>query len=136
MSKYRSKKVTINGITYDSKKEARRHIMLLDMERKGEIQDLERQVKFVLIPAQREPDTIGPRGGVKKGKMIEREVSYVADFVYMIPTHGQEVDENGHVCFWDGWDCVVEDTKGFRTKDYVIKRKLMLWVHGIRVIEI
>ena len=93
--------------------------MLLDMERKGEIQDLERQVKFVLIPAQREPDTIGPRGGVKKGKVLEREVAYVADFVYT---------QNG--------ERIVEDTKGFRTKDYVIKRKLMLWVHGIRISEI
>lgn len=93
--------------------------MLLDMERNGEIQNLERQVKFVLIPAQREPDTIGSRGGVKKGKVIEREVSYVADFVYK---------QNG--------EQIVEDTKGFRTKDYVIKRKLMLWVHGIRICEI
>ena len=119
MSKYRSKKVTINGITYDSKKEARRHIMLLDMERNGEIQNLERQVKFVLIPAQREPDIIGPRGGVKKGKVIEHEVSYVADFVYK--QSGEQI---------------IEDTKGFRTKDYVIKRKMMLWVHGIRISEI
>lgn len=119
MNKYHSKKVTVNGITYDSKKEARRHIVLLDMERKGEIQDLERQVKFVLIPAQREPDTFGPRGGVKKGKVLEREVAYVADFVYT---------QNG--------ERIVEDTKGFRTKDYIIKRKLMLWVHGIRISEI
>lgn len=132
MSKYRSKKVTINGITYDSKKEARRHSMLLDMERKGEIQDLERQVKFVLIPAQREPDTIGSRGGVKKGKVIEREVAYVADFVYTerIATGLRPRNDS------DDWVRVVEDTKGVRTKDYIIKRKLMLWVHGIRIKEV
>jgi hypothetical protein len=118
-SKYHAKKVTINGITYDSKKEARRHAQLLDMERKGEIQDLQRQVKFVLIPAQREPDTIGPRGGVKVGKLIERECAYVADFVY------EANDER-----------IVEDTKGVRTKDYIIKRKLLLWVHGIRIKEV
>lgn len=118
-SKYRSKKITVNGITYDSKKEMRRHLELLEMERKGEIKDLRRQVKFVLIPAKREPDTIGPRGGVKKGKLLEHECSYVADFVY--ETNGERI---------------VEDTKGFRTKDYILKRKLMLWVHGIRIKEV
>ena len=106
--------------------------MLLDMERKGEIQDLERQVKFVLIPAQREPDIIGSRGGVKKGKVIEREVAYVADFVYWrADCHGlRPRNDSGD------WERVVEDTKGVRTKDYVIKRKLMLWVHGIRIKEV
>lgn len=118
MSKYHAKKVTINGITYDSKKEARRHIMLLDMERKGEIQNLERQVKFVLIPAQREPDTIGSRGGVKKGKVIEREVAYVADFLYC---------ENGKT--------IVEDVKGVKTPEYIIKRKMLLYLYGIRIKE-
>jgi hypothetical protein len=76
-------------------------------------------VEFELIPAQREPDTVGVRGGVKRGKVIEQAVKYVADFVY---------EENGKL--------IVEDTKGFRTKDYIIKRKLMLWVHGIQIKEI
>lgn len=62
-NKYRNKKITVNGITYDSKKEMRRHLLLLSMERNGMITDLQRQVKFVLIPAQREPNTIGSRGG-------------------------------------------------------------------------
>ena len=135
-NKYHSKKVTVNCITYDSKKEMHRHLVLLDMERRGEITDLRRQVKFVLIPAQREPDTTGSRGGVRKGKLLERECAYVSDFVYQVPTHGQEVDEDGHIHFWDGWETVVEDTKGVRTKDYIIKRKLMLWVHGIKIAEI
>ena len=108
-----------NGIAYDSAKEARRHAELLLLEKAGKITNLQTQVKFVLIPAQYEPDTIGPRGGVKRGKLIEREVSYIADFVY---------EENGKM--------VVEDTKGFRTKDYIIKRKMMLWIHGIRIQEI
>lgn len=117
--KYHNKKVTINGITYDSRKEARRHQELLLLQRAGAITDLQRQVEFELIPAQREPDTVGVRGGIKKGKTIELAVKYVADFVYK---------ENGKT--------VVEDTKGFKTKDYIIKRKLMLWVHGIRIKEI
>jgi len=73
-----------------------------------------------LIPAQREPDVIGVKGGVKKGKVIEKECSYIADFVYN--------DEDG--------DLIVEDTKGIKTKDYIIKRKLMLYVHGIKITEV
>jgi hypothetical protein len=119
VNKYRSKKITRDGITFDSLKEYRRFCELTLLERAGQITELQRQVKFVLIPAQHEPDTIGKRGGVKRGKLIEREVSYIADFVY---------HQNGKR--------VVEDTKGFRTKDYIIKRKLMLWVHGIRINEI
>lgn len=118
MNKYRNKKVVRNGITYDSKKEAERHALLRLLERAGKISNLQRQVKFVLIPAQYEPDTVGKRGGVKKGKLIERECSYIADFVY---------EENGKK--------VVEDTKGFRTADYKIKRKLMLFMHDIRIKE-
>lgn len=135
-SKYRSKKITVNGITYDSKKEMRRHLELLDMERKGEIQDLQRQVKFVLIPMQREPDTIGPRGGVKKGKLLEREVCYVADFVYRVVPADTSPALRATSPQGEALGLVVEDTKGVRTKDYIIKRKLMLWVHGIRIKEV
>ena len=119
MSKYHSKKVVVNGIEFDSRKEARRYGELLLLEKAGAIRDLKRQVEYVLIPAQREPDKVGVRGGIKKGKTIELAVKYVADFVY---------EENGGT--------VVEDTKGFKTKDYIIKRKLMLWVHGIRIKEV
>lgn len=117
--KYGNRKVTRDGITFDSVKESRRYCELSLLEKAGKVTDLQRQVKFVLIPAQYEPDTIGVRGGVKRGKLIEREVCYVADFVYA---------EDGKT--------VVEDTKGFKTKDYIIKRKLMLHVHGIRIREV
>lgn len=102
-----------------SKKELKRWTELKLQEEAGMISDLRKQVKFVLIPAQREPDTIGARGGVHKGKLIEREAAYIADFVYQK----------------DG-ETIVEDTKGFRTKDYVLKRKLMLWVHQIKIREV
>ena len=118
MAKYYSKKVTRNGITYDSVKEYKRHCELLLLERAGVIQDLQRQVEFELIPAQREPDRVGVRGGKIKGKTIEQAVRYIADYVYT---------ENGQK--------VVEDVKGVKTKDYIIKRKLMLWVHGIKIRE-
>ena len=108
-SKYKAKKTVVDGITFDSKKEAARYSELKLLERAGEVHELRRQVKFVLIPPQKE-----------NGKVIERECSYIADFVYN--------DKEGRL--------VVEDTKGVKTKDYIIKRKLMLHVHGIRVREV
>ena len=119
MRKYRNVKTTLDGISFDSRKEANRYAELRILEKAGLIQNLQMQVKYVLIPEQREPDTLGARGGVHKGRLIEKECAYIADFVY---------EEDGRT--------VVEDTKGFRTKDYIIKRKLMLKVHGIRIKEI
>lgn len=113
-SKYHSKKITRDGETFDSVKEYRRYVELLLLERAGAIQELKRQVKFELLPAQYEEGN-----GKKRGKCLERAVSYVADFVYM---------ENGAK--------IVEDTKGFKTKDYILKRKMMLYFHGIRIKEI
>lgn len=121
MTKYNNKKVTTNdGITHDSKKEAIRWMELQIMQNVGLISNLKRQVKYILIPAQYENFYDEKTGKVKKGKCLERECCYKADFVYL--------DCNG--------DFVVEDTKGFKTKDYVIKRKLMLYVHGLRIKEV
>lgn len=119
-SKYKAKKTEVDGEKFDSVKESRRYTQLKLLERAGEISDLRRQVKYVLIPAQREPDTVGVRGGRIKGKLLEREVAYIADFVYKDKT-GEEI---------------VEDTKGFRTKEYVLKRKMMLYLHGIKIKEV
>lgn len=94
-AKYHNRKITRDGVTFDSRREARRYEELQLLQQAGEIKNLRRQVKFVLIPTQREPNIIGPRGGVKKGKLLERECSYIADFVY---------GENGKM--------VVEDAKG------------------------
>ena len=118
--KYGNSKITLDDITFDSKKEARRYLDLHLLLEAGEISDLQRQVKYVLIPPQREPDVTGPRGGVKPGKLIETECSYIADFVYK--------DKDGKT--------IVEYTKGFKTKDYIIKRKLMLFIHGIKIQEV
>ena len=110
MSKYNSKKTVVDGQTFDSKKEANRYKELRLLEKAGEIQDLRTQVKFVLIPSQRDEET---------GKVVERECYYKADFVYN-----------------EGEKTVVEDVKGFRTKEYIIKRKLMLEKYGIRIREV
>lgn len=119
-NKYHSKKIVKDGITFDSKKEYKRYCELALLERTGQITNLQRQVKYVLIPAQREPDQIGKRGGKIKGDLIERECSYKADFVY--------VNAAG--------ETVVEDAKGMRTKEYIIKRKLMLFIHNIKIKEV
>lgn len=117
--KYRSIKTETDGIVFDSRKEARRYSELKLLEQAGVINNLRLQVKYMLIPAQREPDIRGPRGGIRRGRMLEKECSYIADFVY---------EENGTT--------IVEDTKGFRTDAYIIKRKLMLERYGIKIREI
>lgn len=109
MSKYNSKQTVVDGQKFDSKKEARRYQELLLLEKAGEIKNLSRQVKFVLIPSQRD----------ENGKVVERECSYKADFTYE-----------------EGIKTVVEDVKGYRTKEYIIKRKLMLYQYGIRIREV
>ena len=122
MNKYKNKKVmTSDGIWHDSKREARRWEELLLLFKAGYIMDLKRQVKFVLIPTQRGEDTIGKRGVHYPGKVIERECAYIADFVYWDLKNAKQV---------------VEDAKGVRTPEYKIKRKLMLYIHGIRVVEV
>lgn len=124
-NKYHAHKVTVDGITFDSKKEYKRYIELTMLEKAGEISNIKRQVKYVLIPAQREPDTVGKRGGIKKGKLLERECAYIADFVYTNKKTGE---------------LVVEDVKGYKGGGaysvFKIKRKLMLWIHGIKIHEI
>ena len=125
-TKYHNRAVTLqSGEKIDSIRELNRYRQLQLLEQAGRISNLRRQVKFVLIPAQyQEYERHSPKTGkpLKNGrKLIERECAYLADFVY--------------------YDCalgcaVVEDTKGVRTPDYIIKRKLMLLVHGIRVQEV
>lgn len=102
---------------YASRKEHQRANQLKLMQRAGLISGLREQVSYELIPAQ-----YGTCGKDFKGKVtkicLERAVRYIADFVY---------EQDGVT--------VVEDTKGVRTKEYIIKRKLMLWIHGIKIKE-
>lgn len=94
-----------------SKKEHNRALQLRLMQRAGVISDLREQVSFELIPAQRDAES----------RLIERACRYIADFVYTDNETGKTV---------------VEDAKGVRTKEYIIKRKLMLEVHRIRIKEV
>ena len=132
-SKLNNQSITVDGIKFDSLKEARRYKELLLLQRAGVIQKLELQKKYVLIPAQYETVATGEyyKVGDKKGQpktkqvCIEQSVVYIADFVYT---------ENGKT--------VVEDVKGFRDPSsatyakFVLKRKMMLWIHGIKIKEV
>lgn len=107
-NKYHNEKTrTSDGVEHDSKKEARRWMELQLLQKAGEIEGLERQVKFELIPKQ-------------DG---ERSCCYIADFVYIDTKTGK---------------VVVEDVKSEATrkdKAYIIKRKLMLYLKGIKIHE-
>lgn len=127
-SKYLAKKIEIDGILFDSKKEADRYLVLKVQQRQGIIRDLRMQVPYVLIPAQYEERIeYTPKKKNEKlvKKLVEREVSYVADFVYTYVCNGK---------------VVVEDVKGYRKGTaysvFVIKRKLMLERYGIKIIEV
>lgn len=123
---YNVKTKATDGIVFDSAKEARRYEHLLLLQRAGEITDLRRQVHYELIPNQyityERYSKTGKR--LEDGrKVIERKVEYVADFVYTETKSGE---------------VVVEDTKSpaTRTKDYIIKRKLMRHIYGIKIREV
>ena len=131
--KLNNKSITIDGIEFDSKKEGDRYCELKLMQRAGAITDLELQKRYELIPAQYETVETGEyyKVGAKKGQpktkqvCVEQSVVYIADFVYK---------KNGQT--------VVEDVKGFRDASsasyakFVLKRKMMLWIHGIRIKEV
>lgn len=113
-NKFHAKKVKIQGETFDSMAEAKRWRDLQWLQRGGVIHNLQRQVVYQLLPAQYND----------RHKMVERAVTYVADFVYY--------DERGEL--------VVEDVKGYKKGPayalFVIKRKLMLYFYGIKVQEV
>ena len=111
-SKYGAKQIIDSkGRKHGSKAELRRCYELELLERAGEIRDLKRQVKHELIPAQYD----------SSGRILEKAITYTSDFEYVDVRSGE---------------AVVEDVKGMRTEVYKIKRKLMLWIHGIRIREV
>lgn len=103
-NKYGAVKTMLDGIEFDSQREAQRYWELKMLQKAGEISDLRMQVRFELIP--------------KQPKM--RAVYYIADFVY--------TGKDGTT--------VVEDAKGMKTREYVLKKKMMLFLKGIEVVEV
>jgi hypothetical protein len=120
-NKYHAKKVTIYGIDFDSKKEGMRYLLLKDMERQGEISGLQLQVSFELLPAIYKDEVVHLKTKDKvERRLVQRAVHYVADFVY--------TDKEGKQH--------VEDTKGLRLPDYILKKKMMLAYKGITIVEV
>lgn len=125
--KYNNTKVTIDGHNFDSKHEAERYCQLKLLQKAGQISNLELQKEFILIPNQyRTEERYGKNGRRLKDKQIllEQKLVYRADFCYTDNETGEQV---------------VEDAKSEITrinKGYVIKRKLMLYVHGIEIQEV
>lgn len=105
-SKFNAKRTVVDGIAFDSRKEADRYLVLKGMEEDGSIEDLRRQVRYELIPAF---DVDGKH---------YRPVYYVADFVYV-----------------EGGKTVVEDVKGMVTDVYKLKRKLFARRYGMSIKE-
>lgn len=95
--KYGNKKITIDGIEFDSRLEANRYCQLKILERAKEIKDLRRQVEYIIQPKYR-----------KNNKTV-REIKYIADFVY----YDIKKDKT-----------IIEDTKGYRNEIYKLKKKI------------
>lgn len=108
MSKYKNKKVVVDNILFDSKKEANYYTKLKILRDAGKILYLELQKRFVL------------QQGFKLHGKTYRAITYVADFVYK--------DQEGQTH--------VVDTKGYRTEVYKIKKKLFMKKYGIEIEEI
>ena len=121
-NKYHAKKVVFDGITFDSKKEGLYYLRLKEMEKSGKISNLRLQVKYELLPAIWKEYTkhLKTKDKVEQ-KCIQRAVYYIADFVCTDNVTGKEV---------------VIDVKGRKTKEYILKKKMMMALNGIEVIEI
>jgi hypothetical protein len=116
-SKYRNKKVELDGHIFDSRKEAAVYAELKACQKTGEIDKFEMQKRYELIPAQYAMKDVN---GKQRRTCVERAITYLADFVVYYP---------------DGEISVI-DAKGMKTDIYRIKRKLMLMVHGLAIKEV
>lgn len=120
-SKYGNKKAKASGKVFDSRRERSRYYTLQVLEKAGEISELRMQVPFEIIPAIYETVEVQLKTKTKQvQKLVQRAAHYVADFVYK--------DKDGNM--------VVEDSKGFRTKEYLLKKKMMRAFLGITIKEV
>lgn len=120
-TKYGNKKAKHDGMVFDSRRERNRYIILSALQRAGEISDLRMQVTYELLPAIYEMEEKQLKTKVKMvQRCAQRAVHYIADFVYK--------DKEGNE--------VVEDTKGMRTKEYLLKKKMMRALLGIQIKEV
>jgi hypothetical protein len=114
-NKYKNTKIEIDNIKFDSIKEAKRYIELKLMEKAGEIKDFKMQVPYIL------------QDSFKLGNKTYRDIKYIADFTYMqkSKTSGVEL-----------WELVIEDTKGYKIKEYLLKRKMFAYKYQKEIKEV
>ena len=105
--KYHNKKCEYKGLKFDSLKERNHYIVLEHLEKTNQIKDLKRQIKFELQPS------------FKLNNKTIRAINYIADFTYL---------KDGVL--------VVVDTKGFRTKEYLLKKKMFQYKYGMDIVEV
>lgn len=121
MNKYHNKRTYIDGKVFDSKKEAMRYLILKDKLERGEIDDLRLQVPYELLPSIYEDQIVHLKTKDKVvKKCVQRAVNYVADFVYYDKKTGNEI---------------IEDSKGKRVKEYILKKKMMKALLGLTITE-
>jgi hypothetical protein len=114
-NKYKNTKIEIDNIKFDSIKEAKRYRELKLMEQAGEIKDLQMQVPYIL------------QDSFKLGNKTYREIKYIADFTYMQKNKTSDIEL---------WELVIEDTKGYKTKEYLLKRKMFAYKYQIEISEV
>ena len=121
-NKYRNIKTEVEGIVFDSRKEAKYYLYLKQLLHDGKISSLQRQVPYELVPAVYEEQIIHLKTKDKAvKKLVQRPILYVADFVYVENTTGETV---------------VVDVKGQKatmTKEFVMKKKMMLAFLNIKI---
>lgn len=126
-NKYNNTKTEIDGILFDSKKEANRYVFLKSLEAGGKIKDLELQKKYILIPSVTEDYKVELKTKtVVKTRVKQKAITYKADFVYTVV----KTEET-----------IVEDVKSSplaaaQDKAFVLKKKMMLALLGIEVTEV
>lgn len=118
--KYGNKKVEYQGQLFDSKREMQRYIVLKEAEEKGLISDLRTQVTFELIPAITEEyvEHLKTKDKIKT-RVLQRAVTYKADFVYV--KDGEEIVED------------VKISKALIPKEFSLKEKIFFWKYGKRI---
>ena len=123
-SKYNNKKVEYNGMTFDSKKERDRYIVLFEAQCRGEISNLETQVKYVLIPAIREEYEVQLKTKtITKTRTVQKAITYTADFRYF---HNERQE-------WVVSDVKASPMQASLDKTFIIKEKIMFALKGIKI---
>lgn len=118
--KFNNKKMSTPDGEFDSKGEWKRWLVLKEAQDKGEISDLRRQVKYILIPTQYKAVEVKLKTKTKVVQRVaEHEISYKADFVY---------EKDG--------ETIVEDYKGYPNDRWPYVKKMMLFFHGITIREV